>query len=74
MQPASPLTQWGGSEWIIDLTARPEDPVNGVEITGSLYSRARAPQSAFAPMAVQDLVVTNLSGSLPRTFPIGGRP
>ncbi len=67
------LTQGVGSEWVIDLTTTPENPVNGDEIIGSLCFRASAPKSAFAPLAVQNLVVTNLSGSSPRTVPFGGR-
>ena len=67
------ITQGTGSDWIVELTTTPGNPVNGDEIIGSLCFRASAPKSAFAPLAVQSLVVTNLSGSQPRTVPFGGR-
>ena len=61
------------SQWLIALRNGCSNAVGGVQTVGSVCFTAVSTHSAFVPLAVNNLLVTNLDASLPPTHAFGSR-
>lgn len=67
------VTVGADAQWLIRLQTSSSNPLVGEEFVGSLYFTVISTNSAFVPITVADLVVTNNDGLLPSAAAFGNR-
>ena len=67
------ITPGTNCEWNISLQTSPTNTLFANEVVGSICFTAVSTHSAFVPLTLKNIVVTNLDNSLPVTFGFGNR-
>jgi hypothetical protein len=61
------------SQWFVNMQTSPNGGVTGDQIIGAVCFTAISTQSAFVPVTLNNLVITNQGGSVPDGTAFGGR-
>src|SRR5438046_1587226 len=67
------ITPQPGAQWLVTLQNSCTNAPMGVKTVGSICFTAVGVQSAFVPLTVSNLGVSNLDGSLPTALGVGNR-